>query len=362
MATIDGDADRAAGFSKPVNKAYRLALPASLGVGLPLLVLAIGWAVGVGSTPIPLGTVAGVVLDHLWPGSVAASWSPGRASIVWDIRLPRALLAALVGGGLALVGTALQAITRNPLADPHLLGVSSGASFGAILALLHVGLVWGLLTLPLFAFAGAMAATALVIVVTRVAGAGSAERMVLAGVSVSFVVMAAANLLIFLGDPRASHTVIFWMLGGLGLAEWRHLVYPATVLAGCGFWLAARGSELTAMTVGDETAASLGITVERFRLEVFTISALLTGTMVAFSGTIGFVGLMVPHVARALVGGEVRRMIPIAALIGAILLVLADAFARVIAAPEDMPIGIVTGVVGGLFFIGLMAKQRRSRR
>lgn len=338
----------------------RLAMPASFGIGLPLLVLAIGWAVSVGSTPIPLRMVAGIAIDHLWPGAIAADWSPGRASIVWDIRFPRVMLAAMVGAGLALVGTALQAVTRNPLADPHLLGVSSGASFGAILALLHVGLIFGLLTLPLFAFVGAMVATALVIVVTRVAGAGGADRMVLAGVSVSFVVMAAANLLIFLGDPRASHTVIFWMLGGLGLAEWHHLVYPLGVLAVGGVWLFGRGAELTALTVGDETAASLGIAVERFRIEIFVVSALITGTMVAFSGCIGFVGLMVPHVARMLVGGSVGRLVPVAAVIGAIFLVLADAFARIVAAPEDMPIGIITGVVGGLFFIGLMTHRSQK--
>lgn len=357
MTTLDPSLAMAPGRARPLG---RLALPASLGIGLPLLVLAIGWAVSVGSTAIPLRVVAGVAVDHLWPGAVTVDWSPGRASIVWDIRFPRVLLAAMVGAGLALVGTALQAVTRNPLADPHLLGVSSGASFGAILALLHVGLIFGLITLPLFAFAGAMVATALVIVVTRVAGAGRADRMVLAGVSVSFVVMAAANLLIFLGDPRATQTVVFWMLGGLGLAEWRHLIYPLGVLAAGGLWLSARGAELTALTVGDETAASLGIAVERFRIEIFVVSALITGTMVAFSGCIGFVGLMVPHVARMLVGGSVGRLVPVAAVIGAIFLVLADAFARVVAAPEDMPIGIVTGVVGGLFFIGLMTRRRQG--
>lgn len=337
----------------------RLAVPASLALGLPLLLLAIGWAVSVGATSIPLRLVAGIALDHLWPGVLPVDWSPGRAAIVWDIRFPRVLLAAMVGAGLALVGTALQAVTRNPLADPHLLGVSSGASFGAILALLHVGLIFGLMTLPLFAFVGAMAATALVVVVARLAGAGGADHLILSGVSVSFVVMATANLLIFLGDPRASHTVIFWMLGGLGLAEWRHLVYPLAVLVAGGLWLSARGAELTALTIGDETAASLGIAVERFRLEIFVASALITGTMVAFSGCIGFVGLMVPHVARRLVGGSVRRLVPVGAVIGAIFLVLADAFARVVAAPEDMPIGIVTGVVGGLCFIGLMVHRRR---
>ena len=327
------------------------------GAGVALLA-AIGLAASVGAVAIPVGTVWAIALDQIRPGLIAADWSAGRANIVWEIRFPRALLAAIVGAGLAVVGTALQAVTRNPLADPHLLGVSSGACFGAILALLHTGLFLGLATLPLFAFGGALAATALVLVVSRATGARSADRLVLVGVAVSFVIMAAANFLIFLGDPRATHTVVFWMLGGLGMATWSHLVWPLGALLLCGGWLMSRGRLLTAMTVGDETAASLGVEVDRFRLTVFVATAFLTGAMVAFSGAIGFVGLMVPHVVRFVVGGAVERMLPLAALVGAVFLVLADAAARVLAAPEDMPIGIVTGVVGGLFFLGLMGRRR----
>ncbi|WP_075217360.1 FecCD family ABC transporter permease [Mongoliimonas terrestris] len=329
-----------------------------LGAGLAL-VAAIGFAVSVGAVAIPVGTVWAIALDQLWPGLVHADWSAGRANIVWEIRFPRALLAAVVGAGLALVGTALQAVTRNPLADPHLLGVSSGACCGAIVALLHTGLFLGLVTLPLFAFAGALVATGLVLALTTATAARSADRLVLVGVAVSFVIMAAANILIFLGDPRAAHTVVFWMLGGLGMAEWSHLAWPVGALLLGGGWLMANARLLTAMTVGDETAAALGIEVERFRRAVFVATAFLTGAMVAFSGAIGFVGLMVPHVVRLVVGGSVERMVPLAALVGAIFLVLADAAARLLAAPEDMPIGIVTGVVGGLFFLAMMARTRR---
>jgi iron complex transport system permease protein len=268
------------------------------------------------------------------------------------------LLAAMVGAGLALVGASLQAVTRNPLADPHLLGISSGGAFGAILALLHTGLFLGLLTVPLLAFAGSLAATAIVLGVARVADASTADRLVLTGVAVSFIVMALANVLIFLGDPRATHTVVFWMLGGLGLAQWSQLVYPAVVLATCGFWLWVRAAQLNAMTIGDETASTLGISVARFRLEIFVIGALITGVMVAFSGVIGFVGLMVPHVVRMLVGGDYYRVLPISALVGAIFLLWADIIARTIMAPEDMPIGIVTGLIGGIFFVWLLRRNR----
>ena len=243
------------------------------------------------------------------------------------------------------------------MADPQLLGISSGAAFGAILALLHTGLFLGLLTVPVLAFAGALAATALVLGVTQAARATTSDRMVLAGVAVSFVVMALANLLIFLGDPRATHVVVFWMLGGLGLAQWSHLIWPLMVLLPVAGWLLMRAGDLNAMTVGDETAATLGLNVGRFRRGVFVAAALITGVMVAFSGIIGFVGLMVPHIARMIVGGDHRRVLPASAMLGAVFLLCADVVARTIMSPEDMPIGIVTGVVGGVFFIWLLWRK-----
>ncbi|MEM7075780.1 MAG: iron ABC transporter permease [Pseudomonadota bacterium] len=326
--------------------------------GLALLAISVSVAISVGAVTIPTTTVWGVVLNKLAPSMIEPTWSQGREAIIWDIRFPRAFLAMMVGAGLALVGASLQAVTRNPLADPHLLGISSGGAFGAILALLHTGLFLGLLTVPLLAFVGALVATAIVLGVSRFADATSADRLVLAGVAVSFIVMAAANVLIFLGDPRATHTVVFWMLGGLGLAQWGQLAYPLVILLACGVWLINRAAFLNAMTVGDETASTLGIPVARFRLAVFVVGALITGVMVAFSGIIGFVGLMVPHVVRLLVGGDYQRVLPVSALAGAIFLLWADIAARTVMAPEDMPIGIVTGLVGGLFFVWLLGRRR----
>ena len=327
-------------------------------ISVLVLVLSVIVAVSVGAVTIPLGTVWRIALDHIAPGWVAADWSPGRANIVWEIRFPRVLLAGLVGAGLGLVGAALQSVTRNPLADPHLLGISSGGAFGAIAALLHTGLFLGLLTVPLMAFAGALAATMLVLGVARLAGATSADRLILAGVAVSFVIMVCTNILIFLGDPRATHTVVFWMLGGLGLAQWTHLIWPLAILLPCGLWLWTQSARLNAMSLGDETAASLGIEVARFRLTVFVICALITGVMVAFSGLIGFVGLMMPHVVRLVLGGDNARVLPASAFAGAVFLIWADTLARVALAPEDLPIGIVTGLCGGLFFISMMARPR----
>ncbi|MEL6682035.1 MAG: iron ABC transporter permease [Pseudomonadota bacterium] len=325
--------------------------------GVSLLLVSLSFAISVGAVPIPLGTVWGVFLNKLSPDLVEQTWSQGREAIIWEIRFPRALLAMMVGAGLAMVGASLQAVTRNPLADPHLLGISSGGAFGAILALLHTGLFIGLLTVPLLAFLGALGATAIVLAVSRFANAMSADRLVLAGVAVSFIIMAGANVLIFLGDPKATHVVVFWMLGGLGLAQWSQLVYPLTVLVACSAWLVAQSTKLNAMTIGDETAATLGIPVTRFRLQVFVSGALITGVMVAFSGIIGFVGLMVPHVARMLVGGDYRRVLPCSAFIGAIFLLWADIAARTVMAPEDLPIGIVTGLIGGVFFVWLLGRR-----
>ncbi|OLP55659.1 ABC transporter permease [Rhizobium rhizosphaerae] len=325
-------------------------------LALILILAAITAGVSLGAASIPLKTVWGVVADRLVPGSVIKDWSAGRESIVWDVRFPRVVLAALVGAGLAVVGAVLQVTTRNPLADPHLLGVSSGGACGAIFALLHTGMVFGLITVPLFAFLGALAATLAVIGVTRFSGS-SAERLILSGVAVAFVATALSNLLIYLGDPRAVQSVVFWMLGGLGLAQWPHLLYPALVLAGSLAWLALRAREINGLAMGDETAATLGLPVARLRAQLFTVTALLTGVMVAFSGAIGFIGLMVPHVVRLFAGSDHGRVIPLSAAVGAIALVLADLAARTIMAPEDMPVGVITGFAGGLGFILLISRR-----
>ena len=326
-------------------------------IGFALLLVSLSIAISVGAVAVSTGTVWGVLANKVAPGTIDPIWSKGREAIIWDIRFPRGLLSMMVGAGLAIVGASLQAVTRNPLADPHLLGISSGGAFGAILALLHTGLFLGLLTVPFLAFLGALGATFIVLGVSRFAGATSADRLVLAGVAVSFIIMAGANMLIFLGDPRATHTVVFWMLGGLGFAQWDQLIYPLIILVSCGAWLWSQTTVLNAMTVGDETAATLGIKVGQFRLQVFFVCALITGVMVAFSGMIGFVGLMIPHLVRMMVGGDYVRVIPYSALLGAIFLLWADITARTIMAPEDMPIGIVTGFVGGIFFVWLLGRR-----
>ncbi|ATP50831.1 ABC transporter permease [Pseudomonas putida] len=312
-------------------------------------------ALAFGPASVPLAHVAGVVGQQLGiagPGE----WSQSQAQIVWLIRAPRVLLGALVGAGLALVGTALQAVTRNPLADPHLLGVSSGAALGAVLVMLYLGEFIGAFSLPLAAFMGAAASMLLVIAVARRHGRMESDRLLLAGVAVSFVLMAVVNLLLYTGDQHAAASVVFWMLGGLGAARWHVLWLPALCVVLGLVALQVMGRGLNALMSGEQTAVSLGFSGRRLRLQVFTCTSLLTGVLVSLSGAIGFVGLMVPHMARALVGAENRRLMPVSALLGGIFLVWVDVAARTLIAPQDLPIGIATAALGGLFFIALLKR------
>ena len=313
-------------------------------------------SLGFGPARVP-AEVVGRILLHKALGLGTVDWSPGQEHIVWLIRVPRMLLGALVGAGLALIGAVLQAVTRNPLADPHLLGVTSGATLGAVIVVLHLGQVIGLLTLPLAAFVGALLSMALVLGIAARNGRLDSDRLLLCGVAVAFVMMALANLLLFMGDHRASSAVMFWMLGGLGLARWELLAVPAvSVLLGLGLLLGMARS-LNALMVGEQTAVTLGLNARSVRLLAFLVCSLLTGVLVAISGSIGFVGLMVPHIARRLVGAEHRRLLPVSLLLGSLFLIWVDVAARTLIAPEDLPIGIATAAIGGLFFIGLMRRR-----
>jgi iron complex transport system permease protein len=336
-----------------VNR-YRLLLLALFAALLLSCVLSLGF----GPAPVPAEVVGQILLHKLCGvGSDSPTWTAGQEHIVWLIRVPRMLLGALVGAGLALTGAVLQAVTRNPLADPHLLGVTSGATLGAVIVVLHVGEIIGVLTLPLAAFIGAMLSMFMVLLIASRSGRLDSDRLLLCGIAVSFVMMAVANLLLFLGDHRASSAVMFWMLGGLGLARWELLGIPAfSVLLGL-ILLLAMARALNALMAGEQTAVTLGLNARHVRIKVFLIASLMTGVMVAISGSIGFVGLMVPHIARRLVGAEHRRLLPVCVLLGSLFLIWVDVAARTLIAPEDLPIGVATAAIGGLFFIGLMRKR-----
>lgn len=337
---------------------YAIPMPWLILMLTSLLIFLMGLAISLGSVSIAQSTVWHILAHKLSLTDMTSYWSMGRENIVWQVRLPRTLLAGMVGAALAVVGAALQSVTRNPLADPHLLGFSSGAALGAIIALLHTGMILGVMTVPIFAFGGALFGIFLVLSVANFSASYSAGRLILSGVAVAFMLTALGNMFIFLGDHRAAHTAIFWMLGGLGLAQWGQLWFPLVALLLGSSYLIHKARYLNAMMLGDESASTLGIPVRRFRLTVIIVCALLTGAAVAFAGVIGFVGLMVPHIVRLLVGGDYRKLLPLCALIGAIFLVMADIASRTIMPPENMPIGTLTGLAGGIAFVLLMRQKR----
>ena len=331
--------------------------PLALLLAVGIVVAAVVEIVSGSATLDPL-LVGRIVLHTLFPDQVVRDWPLGIERIVVDLRLPRVILAILTGAGLACTGVVLQAVTRNPLADPYLFGVSAGASVGAVIVIVHLGDIAGSVTLPIAAFLGAMLSLLLVVSVAAGSGGFGRDRLILAGVAVSFVLMALTNFLIFSGDQRAAASVVFWTMGGLGLAQWSVLPLPTIVVA-IGLILAQLAARrLDALTLGDQAAASLGIDVPRLRLSLFALCALLTGTLVALVGSIGFVGLMIPHAVRGLVGGRHAVLLPVAAIMGALLVTSVDVVARTVLAPQELPIGIITGAVGGLFFVALMRLRR----
>lgn len=328
----------------------------ALAVGLLASVVAAG---GVGAVPVPAGTVARVVGHHLlgWPGE--QTWSLPLDAIVWQVRLPRVLLGALVGAGLAISGVVLQAMVRNLLADPYLLGVSSGASSGAAAAILF-GVGAGVVehALQVTAFLGALAASLLVLLVARSGGRVTSVRLLLAGVAVGYALYALTSFLIFAsGSAEGARSVMFWLLGSLGLARWDlPLAVVAVVVLASTALLTVWGRRLDALAVGDETAHALGVRPEAFRLQLLVVVALCVGVVVASAGSIGFVGLVVPHLARRAVGGRHVRVVGVAALMGAILLVWADVVARTLLAPQEIPIGIITSLLGAPFLLVLVRR------
>ncbi|MEO1063560.1 MAG: iron ABC transporter permease [Actinomycetota bacterium] len=320
-----------------------------------LLPVAIVIASGIGAVGVPAGEVWEVVSSRLLGGSPDVT--PEVERIIWDIRVPRVLLAAVVGAGLALAGVCLQAVVRNPLADPYILGAASGASAAAVAVLvLGSSAVLGL-GLSAAAFVGALVALLLTLALGQRAGQVSSTRLILAGVAVGYVFSAVSSFLQLQAEPNALRGVIFWLLGSFASAEWSDLAIPTAALVVVGTWLTVQGPKLNAMVMGDDTAASLGIRVSRYRIGLLILASLVTGACIAVAGGIGFVGLMVPHAARLAVGPDHRRLLPVAVLGGAIFLVVVDVVARRIAAPGELPIGIFTAAIGGPVFLAIMTRN-----
>ncbi|GED98554.1 FecCD family ABC transporter permease [Gordonia crocea] len=342
-------------------------------VGTVLFVGAAVAAIAVGSVTVPPGEVVQSLAFHL--GGLVADVAdklgvaiprpapPDSAVndlIVWKLRVPRTLAAIVVGAALAIAGAALQAMVRNPLADPYVLGVSSGASLGAVLVMSSASALWlRNLGLPTAAFIGAMIALLIVLLFAHRSGTFTGSRIVLAGVGVGQVAAAATSLVQLHSDPAEIRGMLFWMMGSVaGVDSLSVLVIPAVVSLGCVALLMVQGRSLNAVSMGDDDAVALGVSVNAFRLQLIVVVALLTGVSVSIAGGVGFVGLMIPHIARFAVGADYRRLLPAAALLGAAFLVAVDTVARSVDPPNEYPLTIFTAAVGGPFFLWLLKRSR----
>ncbi|WP_026119690.1 FecCD family ABC transporter permease [Nocardiopsis ganjiahuensis] len=301
-----------------------------------------------------------IVVGHLVPGMPwmsDGSLSTLQDNAIWQFRLPRALLAATTGAALALAGALMQAVVHNSLAEPYILGVSAGAGVGAV-SFIVLGIGVGSLGIGASAFAGALLATAAVYLLARKNGRIAPQRLILAGVALGSLFSAVTSYLTIATDAQNVFSIMFFLLGSVSAATMGHLALPVTALAAVGLYTALRARALNALLIGDDAAASLGVNVNRTRSGVLVAAALLTGSVVAVSGGIGFVGLIIPHIARILVGSDHRKMLPVALLGGAAFLASCDLLARTLAAPSEIPLGVLTAMVGAPFFLWLLRRDR----
>jgi iron complex transport system permease protein len=315
---------------------------------LAVLGASIALAVSVGDMRIPPGVTVRAIANRLFGTGYAVSRI--QEGVIWEYRLSRALLAACLGGGLAVAGAVLQALLRNPLAEPYVLGISAGASTGAVAVVL---------TLPAGAFLGALVALGCVALLASASG-GGAERVILAGVVASqlfnaltaYVVTTAAN-------AEQARGVMFWLLGNLSGVRWADLALAAPVVLAAALACLLQARRLDAFAFGADAASALGVPVGRVRAVLFTVTAAMTAVLVSIVGTVGFVGLVVPHAARFLVGPRHARLLPASLMLGAILTVLADILSRVLVPQQTLPIGVVTALFGAPAFAVILCRARR---
>lgn len=320
--------------------------------------LVIGISVGIGDLPIPLSTTFAAITNRV--GWTHIELNRIHETVIWDYRLSRALVAAFCGAGLALSGAIMQSLLRNPLAEPYVLGISAGASTGAV-AIVILGIGAGAVSLSAGAFVGAFAAFFFVALLSNGTRAG-ADRTILAGVAASQLFNATTSYIVTTsGNAQQARDVMFWLLGSFGGVRWPEFLLVSVVISfgliACLFY----SRVLDAFAFGDEAASSLGVNVGRTRLVLFALTAMMTATIVSMVGSIGFVGLVVPHAARFIVGPLHIRLLPACAVIGAIFMVLADITSRALIPQQTLPIGVVTALVGvPVFSIILYRFQRTS--
>jgi cobalamin transport system permease protein len=325
-----------------------------------MLLVAVLIAVGVGAVWIPPATTLRLLAWKLGLAEAPQGVAPAVGVILFELRIPRVLLAVVVGSGLAAAGAVFQALFRNPLADPAIIGVSSGAALGAIVAILATGSAFaGGVVVPAAAFAGAFVTGLAVYRLARMGPAVHTATLLLAGVAVAAVISAVIALALTFSGERV-RSIYFWLLGGLSARGWDALATAGPPVAlGVVAALATSGN-LNLVVLGEERAAQLGLDVERFKRLALATGALLAAATVAVAGVIGFVGLMTPHLLRLVMGADHRRLLPASVLGGAVFMVLADLAARTLRAPEEIPVGAVTALLGGPFFLYLLRRGRKE--
>ena len=322
-------------------------------VAVALLAVFVG---SVGLSPWKVLQVFGLKLGLVDQGAV----DPATVKVVWDLRVPRMLLGALVGAGLAVAGGAIQVAVRNPLGDPFLLGVLAGGSTGAVSVIVLGSDPTGGLTVSAAAFVGAVLAMSMTFLFGRSGNRLPPVRVVLAGVAVAYLFSSLTFYLQTLATPNELRRALFWGLGSIAGATWRDLTLPAAAVLVATVWLLSQARQLNSMLTGDESATSLGVNVARTQVMLLLAASALSAVVVAVAGGIGFVGLIIPHVARMLFGADHRRVLPATLLVGALFLLFADLIARTIARPAEIPIGIVTSAIGAPFFLWLLRRVRTS--
>jgi iron complex transport system permease protein len=341
------------------NAAWR---PPGYAVLPPLALLVTGAAlagVGIGALPISPAQAAAILLHQVGVG-LPVEYTQQQEAVLLAIRLPRVLLALLIGAGLAVSGATAQAVFRNPLADPSIIGVSAGAAVGAV-AVIVLGLrPLGVFTLPVAAFLGGLLTTLLIYRLARAGGRVEVTTLLLVGLAIEAFLGAVTSFLTFLATDPQLRSIVFWRLGGLGAATWPAVLGAGPLLLVGILWLPRLGRPFNLLVLGEAEAAHLGVATERVRLAAIVLAALATGAGVAVAGIVSFVGLVVPHLLRLLIGPDHRALLPASALGGALLLLLADLAARTIVAPAELPLGIVTAATGAPFFLYLILRTRAA--
>lgn len=325
-----------------------------LAVLIPLFVISPVIAIALGTANISLLEVLAAIARTIITWFEPTNHHDLSDRIIIELRMPRVLMAMVCGAGLAVSGSVLQSVTRNPLADPYLFGISAGASLGAILVLTGG---FTLLSLSVSAFLGALLAVAVVMLIAQ---DGQVEKLVLSGVAISFLLSSIANLMLYFGDPQAMQAVLFWSLGSFSRATWGSLGPPAGIVLTASIIIYQFQRPLQALMAGDESAHTQGVAVLPLRIGMLTLTALMTSSLVAACGGIGFVGLMVPHIVRMLIGSISSASLIATALLGGILMVWVDILARIILPSQELPVGVMTAMLGSIFFIGLLIRRKRG--